>query len=84
MSVLRERSKIWVSNAAALVNLQCGWLTVTLALQSSVTRRTGQIQDDQLRVVRLVDNHLVQLDGGVHAPNVALVAVRRFGDMDGW
>lgn len=52
-----------------------GWLTVALALQSSVTRRTGQIQDDQLGVVRFVDNHLIQFDGGVHTPNVALVAV---------
>lgn len=50
-------------------------LTVTFALEPRVAWRTGQIENDQLGVVRLVHDHFVQFDGRVHASHVALITI---------
>lgn len=45
----------------------------TVFVSAPVPRGSGHVEQHQLSALRLVDHHLVQLDGRVHAADVGLV-----------
>ena len=45
-------------------------LTVGVPVWSDVLGRAGQVEDDELGLVRLVDDDLVEADSRVHPPHV--------------
>ena len=45
-------------------------LTVGVPVRSTVLRRAGEVEDDELGLVGLVDDHLVEADGRVHPAHV--------------